>query len=136
MITIQDKVLDILNAINTGVDITEKSAVIASHFNIVKTGQKWHIKGKEITIKDIIIKVSEFTGVPENRLKSRFRDEENVRARYIIYSEARRLLGWSFKEIAAIYNQNHSTAVYAKKQIEGGDYSLTQYYNKYLLTNN
>lgn len=54
---------------------------------------------------------------PRDLLLSRYRDRQVVWARYIIMDQLRSL-GYTVKRIGAALNMNHSTVVYANKEID------------------
>ena len=120
METIQQKILELLEAVRTGADINEKAALVASYFDLIKVGDRWHINQKKLTEKDIINKVSEYTSISVDEMNSKLRTHEIVRARYLAMVEIRKCLGFSYSAAAAVFNLNHATGVYAEKQLQAG----------------
>jgi len=82
--------------------------------------------------KSIINKVCNYTGISYEKLISRSRKTETVRARYIVFTELITKLKYSLSEAGAVLGYNHATALYAKNKLTGGEYQMTKYYHKYL----
>jgi len=88
--------------------------------------------GKLIAEKNIIDKVSDYTGITREEMRQKRRIYEHVRSRYIVFVELMRNLGYSQGEAAAVFNYDHATALYASRKLTGGEYQSTKYYNEYL----
>lgn len=83
---------------------------------------------------DIINNIAIYTGISRKQMQKKTRKHEHVRARYIVFAELTKRLGYSLSKAAAVFNYDHSTASWAKKLLNGGDYQMTKYYKEYLET--
>ena len=114
--------------------LSEEDINIIVNKVIERLGKSAHGKTKEElkAERKIIKEVAEYTGISEELMKSRKRNSEYVRARYMVITELIRQYGYSLSKAAGVLGLNHATAHYAKRMLNGGDYQFTKYYKTYL----
>ena len=97
-----------------------------------------HNKYIDKEVRDILAKVEEATGVSYSVMASKSRERNYVIARqYAIYQVYQQLhyLGYTLMEIGKLFNRDHSTILYAIKQmreaLQVNDYLVTKIHDRY-----
>lgn len=76
------------------------------------------VLGPKYSIKDIILKcVCDHTNLSINQLRSKRKTRDYVEARQIAYHLLKTETNLTFKSLGLVFNQDHSTVLYACKQV-------------------